>query len=87
MIENNWDYLFYSYKANLPLNKNYRNDLDKLHKAVNTIVESELKQRVKDELEELKKIVELEQNRHLRTKLLRKITSRIKHLNETFINI
>lgn len=45
MSETKWDYLFYSYKANLPLDKNYRSDLDKLHKAVNTIIETELKEK------------------------------------------
>ena len=42
--ENAWDYLFYSYKANLPLDKSFRSDLDKLHKAVNVIIESKLKE-------------------------------------------
>ena len=43
--ETGWDYLFYSYKANLPLTGSFRNNLDKLHKAVNVIVEIELKER------------------------------------------
>jgi hypothetical protein len=41
-VETPWDYLFYSYKATLPLTGNYRSDLDKLHHAVNVIIESKL---------------------------------------------
>ena len=61
--ETAWDYLFYSYKANLPLKGNYRNNLDKLHKAVNTIVEIELNRKdsdkgwVCDVVDDLKRIV------------------------------
>ena len=43
--ETAWDYLFYSYKATLPLTGSYRKDFDKLHKAVNIIIKSELKQK------------------------------------------
>ena len=54
--ETKWDYLFFSYKANFPLDKDYRSDLDKLHKAVNVVVDSELKDcRKQGALEELKK--------------------------------
>ena len=57
MDETAWDYLFFSFKANLPLTGTYRTDLDKLQKAINTIVEIELesKKRIgaKEELEEI----------------------------------
>jgi len=57
-VETAWDYLFYSYKANLPLEGSFRSDLDKLHRAVNVVVESELKDKQKHgAVEELKIIL------------------------------
>ena len=59
MVETAWDYLFFSFKANLPLQGTYRTDLDKLQKAVNTIVEIELESKKRvgavEELERLLK--------------------------------
>jgi len=45
ILENYWDYLFFSYRANLPLKGNFRSDLDKLHHAVNVIVKSKLNEK------------------------------------------
>jgi hypothetical protein len=60
-VETAWDYLFYSYKANLPLEGSFRSDLDKLHKAVNFVVESELKDKQKQgAVEELEKLLDWE---------------------------
>jgi hypothetical protein len=59
--ETAWDYLFYSYKANLPLEGSFRSVLDKLHKAVNFVVESELKDKQKQgAVEELEKLLDWE---------------------------
>jgi hypothetical protein len=43
--------LFFSYKANLPLTGTHREDLSRLQKNVNTIVEKELKDKVKKQLD------------------------------------
>ena len=85
-VETNWDYLFYSYKATLPLTGKYRSDFDLLHHAVNLVVKSELKEKQKqgalEELTLIKNYLCVLPNRHFKEYLRSVLINRIKELKE-----